>query len=146
MSLSLPLPAAGLLPHEGRMCCIDSLLHEEADSAVVAVTLKAGHALVTDGVLDKAGFIELAAQAAGARQGYVRKKQNLPPGAGLLVGAQDFVFFEDAYLGDTLEISVHLTGEFRGVSVITASIRRGIDELAAGKLKVFEPSSNFEGQ
>lgn len=145
MPLTLPAPAADLLPHEGRMCCIDTLLHEEGDNAVAAVVLQPGHALVTDGTLDRAGFIELAAQTAGARQGYVRKKKNLPPGAGFLVGAQEFVFAHDAHTGDALEIFVELTGEFRGVSVITASIRRGNEELARGKLKVFEPPSNFGG-
>lgn len=146
MPLSLPAPVADLLPHEGRMRCIDTLVHEEEDNAIAEVTLRPGHALVTNGILDKAGFIELAAQAAGARQGYVRKKKNLPPGAGFLVGAQDFIFAKDAYLGDKLEIFVRLTGEFRGVSVITTSIRRGEEELAFGKLKVFEPPSNFSDE
>ncbi|CAK7039179.1 MAG: hypothetical protein DELT_00707 [Desulfovibrio sp.] len=139
MTLSLPAPVSDLLPHEGKMRCIDTLVHEEGDSAVAEVTLNPGHALVSNGIMDRAGFIELAAQTAGARQGYVRKKRNLPPGPGFLVGAQDFVFFTDAYEGDTLEIFVRLTGEFQGVSVVAASVRRGGEELAAGKLKVFEP-------
>lgn len=142
MPLFLPAPVGDLLPHEGRMRCIDTLLHEEGSSAVAAVTLKPGHALVTGGVLDRAGFIELAAQAIGARQGYVRKKRHLLPGAGFLVGAQSFAVFQDAREGDTLEIFVQRIGEFRGVSVIAASVRRNGEEIAAGRLKVFEPSSN----
>ena len=141
----LPVNASDFLPHQGFMCCIDTLVEEEGDHATAVVTLREGHALVTRGVLDRPGFIELAAQAAGARQGYVRLKRGLGLGPGFLVGAQDFIFKADAVTGDTLAIIVRLTGEFRGVSVVVASICRGEEELACGKLKVYEPPAQTDG-
>ncbi|MDR3073557.1 MAG: hypothetical protein LBV01_02380 [Deltaproteobacteria bacterium] len=140
MERSLPADVASLLPHQGRMRCIDMLLEENGDRAVAGVTLREGHALLTDGILDRAGFIELAAQAAGARQGYVRLGMGLGPGPGFLVGAQDFCFLKDARVGDDLTIAIRLTGELHGLSVVVVSVHRGSEELASGKLKLYEPS------
>lgn len=139
MQTQLPVNAVDLLPHKGRMCCIDRLVEENDEYAVAEVTLGDGHALVTNGVLDRAGMIELAAQTAGARHGFAARRAGRDSGPGFLAGAQDFVFLSDARAGDTLTITVRLVGEFMGMSVVSASIACNGAEIASGKLKVFTP-------
>lgn len=134
-----PFDVGPLLPHAGPMQCIDSLLAWSKRDAAAEVTLTADHALVCDGVLHPSGYVELAAQTAGAMQGYDQYLQDLPPKAGFLVGAQDFVFHGEARIGDTLRVDVAIYAELGDMTVLTASVSRGGALLAEGRLKVFVP-------
>ena len=136
----LPLSAEKLLPHAGPMCCIDTLLASSKTAATAEAVLSPGHSLLRGGVLDGAGYVELAAQTAGAMQGYDQYIQNLPPKPGFLVGAQDFHIREEAREGDVLRIDVSLTAELGEVSVLSAAILRDGGVLAEGRLKVFVPA------
>ena len=135
--MHLPIPAQELLPHKGPMCCIDFLVHVTPAEARGTVTLLPNHVLVHEGELIAAGFIELAAQTAGAMQGYWQKKEHLPVRVGYLVAVQNFSMLQPAYVGDALAISVAVQGELEGVSILVAAIHRHQELLAQGKLKVF---------
>lgn len=135
----LPLDAEALLPHAGPMCCIDTLLASSKKAATAEVTLTPGHSLMRGDVLDGSGYLELAAQTAGAMQGYDQLVQGLPPKPGFLVGAQDFHIHGEARVGDTVRIDVTLTAELAEVSVLSAVVRRDAVVLAEGRLKVFVP-------
>lgn len=128
-----------LLPHSGRMLCIDRLLASSKRDAAAEVTLTADHSLVHDGVLHPAGHVELAAQTAGAMQGYDRYLLGLPPKAGFLVGAQDFVIHNEARVGDTVRVDVSIYAELGEMTVLTARLTRDDAPLAEGRLKVFVP-------
>ena len=136
-----PLDARLLLPHAGSMCCIGRLLSSTGTAAVAEVTLTREHRLVSNGTLDKAGYVELTAQTAGAMQGYTLYRQGLPPKFGYLVGAQDFVFHRAARTGDTLTIRVDTLAELGEVTVLTSSVLLGEEILAEGRLKVFVPET-----
>ena len=135
--MQLPLPAQELLPHRGPMCCIDFLVHVAPAEARATVTLLPTHVLVHAGELIPAGFIELAAQTAGAMQGYWQKKEDLAVRVGYLVAVQNFSMLQPAYAGDTLTISVSVQGELEGISILATAIHRHQELLAQGKLKVF---------
>lgn len=136
---SFPFEARALLPHAGPMCCIDTLLASSKTGATAEVLLAPGHSLLRGETLDGAGYVELAAQTAGAMQGYDLYIQKLPPKPGFLVGVQDFLIHEEARAGDTLRVTVALTAELAEVSVLSAEVFRDGSLLAEGKLKVFVP-------
>ena len=133
----LPLAAMGLLPHAGTMCCIDRLLTSTKTMAVAEVVLEGNHSLLDGDTLAPAGCVELAAQTAGALQGFDRQRQNLPPQHGYLVGAQDFAVCGTATVGDRLEVEVHIEAEFAEVTVLSAKVSRGETVLATGRIKVY---------
>ena len=136
---AFPFDARALLPHEGPMCCIDRLLFSSKTAAVAEADLHPGHSLLTGGALDPAGYVELAAQTAGAMQGYDQRLQGLPPKSGFLVGVQDFALLGAAAAGDTVRMEVAIVAELGSVTVLTAKVFRGESLLAEGRLKVYVP-------
>ncbi|MDR0339869.1 MAG: hypothetical protein LBH65_06290 [Desulfovibrio sp.] len=133
------MDAEQLLPHTGPMCCIDRLLASSKTEALADVLLRPEHSLVCDGLLDPSGYVELAAQSAGAMQGFDQYRQGRPPKFGYLVGVQDFCVHGEARLGDRLEIAVGIEAELAGVTVLTVGIRRDGALLAEGRIKVYVP-------
>ena len=142
-ALPLPIPAAQLLPHQQAMCCIDSLLTCGPDSAQALVHLKDGYIFLNNGILERAAYIELAAQTAGAMQGYLALHSKEQISSGYLVGAQDFTFFADAFAQQTLLITVAAVSAFQNICLVEASIQAEGTLLAQGLLKVFIPSNTF---
>lgn len=141
---TLPARAEALLPHAGRMCCVDSLRSFDEKEALVDVFLRDDHVLLNkDGVLDRAGFVELGAQAAGAMHTAVHAAGNTPPGLAMLAGIQKFTVYADAYAKDRLEITVAVLGELEGMSSLSFRVKREGELLAEGKLKVFMPGPDF---
>ena len=122
------------------MHCIDRLLSSSKTTAVAEADIVPGHSLLTGQILDPAGYVELAAQTAGAMQGYDWHLQNLPLKSGFLVGAQDFSFFGQAVVGDTVRMEVSIVAELGEVTVLSAKVFRSEQLLAEGKLKVFVPT------
>lgn len=142
------MPVEDLLPHAAPMRCIDRLLSASVASAEAEVLLSAGHILLHEGLVTEAGYVEMAAQTAGAMKGYAEKVLGLPVKEGFLAAVQDFSVDETAQEGETLRITVHVLAEISGVSLIEAHIFRVADAqageeqtttLASGKLKVFVP-------
>ncbi|MDR0828120.1 MAG: hypothetical protein LBN33_09665 [Desulfovibrio sp.] len=135
------MEAGRLLPHAGPMCCIERLLSSSRTAAVAEVLLTPRHSLVSDGTLDNAGCVELAAQTAGAMQGYDLYMKGQPPKFGYLAGAQDFIFHAPARAGDLLTIKVTIEAELGEVSVLSSRILRGETLLAEGRIKVYVPEA-----
>jgi predicted hotdog family 3-hydroxylacyl-ACP dehydratase len=138
------MDAGRLLPHEPPMVCIDRLLFASAEQAQTLVCLRPGHILLHNGQLCAAGYVEIAAQSAGAMQGFARLHLGLPAQEGFLAAVQDFVISGRAREGDCLVSTVRLQAEVGGVLLIRAETVRkesdGREELLAkGTLKVFVP-------
>ena len=141
---NFPIPAHTLLLHAPPMLCIDFLLSASDTEAEAEVTLAPGHVLLHQGILTRAGYVELAAQTVGALQGYGERIHNLPVRKGFLATAQGFSVSADALEGDVLRIFVTLITEISGVSLIEGTISRlgkkAVPELLAhGRFKVFVP-------
>jgi predicted hotdog family 3-hydroxylacyl-ACP dehydratase len=128
------------------MVCIDELLCASATQAQARVRLAPDHPLLHDGMLTEAGYVELAAQTAGAMKGYLEKELSLPVREGFLAAAQNFSFHGKALQGDVLRIAVALTARVAELSLLEASVLRedeggGSTLLAGGKLKIFVPEA-----
>lgn len=133
----LPMEAAALLPHTGRMLCVDRLLSRSGGSGVAEAVLVPGHILLAGNALDPAGYVELAAQAAGLVQGHARRTEGREPGMGYLAGVQDFRIVAEARVGDVLRLEITAVAELGNVSVVSAVIFRDGETLAEGTLKVY---------
>jgi predicted hotdog family 3-hydroxylacyl-ACP dehydratase len=128
------------------MICVDELLCASATHAQARVRLSPGHILLHNGMLAESGYVELAAQTAGAMKGYLEKKRNIPVREGFLAAAQNFSFHGKALQGDVLRIAVALTARVAEISLLEASILREEGNgdsllLARGKLKLFIPEA-----
>ncbi|GAB1410787.1 hypothetical protein MASR1M90_19410 [Desulfovibrionales bacterium] len=88
-------------------------------------------------MITPAGYIELAAQTAGALQGYEQLQSSTGPRTGYLVAVQNFEVLAPAYVENILIISVVVQKELEGVSIILAEVLHNGHILAHGKLKVF---------
>jgi len=142
--LLLPIPhrAEQLLPHKKRMCCIDNLIALHDQEAVAEVFLHPEHILLNgEGMLDRCGFIELAAQTAGVLHAAKMDPSGAAPRLAMLTGVQNFIVHADAFAGDKLNIYVSIIGEIVDMSSLLFSIGRGDELLAEGRLKVFMPES-----
>ncbi|MDR2573115.1 MAG: hypothetical protein LBC94_02005 [Desulfovibrio sp.] len=146
--LHFPVPAQDVLPHAPPMLCINALVAASRTTAEAVAHLHSGHILLDGGAVTEAGFIELAAQTAGAMKGYWEKTAGRPIGDGYLAAVGNFTVFGKARLGETLNISIELLTELSDIRLIEAHIRqapcgRGDDAagslLASGKLKLFVP-------
>jgi predicted hotdog family 3-hydroxylacyl-ACP dehydratase len=138
-ALTFPLDAASLLPHAGSMRCLDRLLSSDETAAVAEAVLPPDHCLLHDGAVRPEGFVELAAQTAGAMQGYDRLRQGLAPAPGFLVGVQNFEVSGRILAGDTVRIKVRLEAELGSLSIVAASLFVEDGLVAHGNLKVYVP-------
>lgn len=142
--VSLPADAESLLPHSGRMCCIDSLVAFDEQRATAFVRLVPEHVLLDgQGVLDPCAYIELGAQAAGAMHAANQGLAGTPPELAILAGIQKFTVKGAARAHDSLRIDICLLGELEGMSSLSFSVQREEAVLAEGRLKVFMPGPGF---
>ena len=141
-SLSLPTPAESLLPHSFPMVYIDRLLEAGDDRGLCEVHLTSDHMLLNArGRMDRAGFIELAAQGFATLKGWGFVCQGLPFAIGYLVGVQGFEFQGDACVGDVLLVETVELGVFESFSVVRVMITREGVALAQGKIKLYVPDA-----
>ncbi|BDH44688.1 hypothetical protein TUM12370_07320 [Salmonella enterica subsp. enterica serovar Choleraesuis] len=132
-----PIPAAKYLPHREAMCCIDEILDCRGAAIKAGVTLHSDHVLLTaQGILERSGFIELAAQAGCALMGLSVPEGEMPASA-WLAGVQDFEVVQDAKTNDTLIIDAAITRELAEIRVLDFKITTQNQLLATGSLKVF---------
>lgn len=143
----LPLAADTLLPHKGRMCCIDLLTAFRGTEAETETLLRPEHVLLDrDGRMDPCGFIELAAQSAGAMYGARAAGQS--PGPAMLVSMQKVALLRDARVGDRLRVTVSVLGELEGMISLSFSVRRAAEQvqdrfpLAEGRLTAYLPGAS----
>ncbi|MDR2744880.1 MAG: hypothetical protein LBB66_06790 [Desulfovibrio sp.] len=138
------------MPHALPMLCIDALISVSKTGAEATAFLRSGHILLDIDVISEVGYIELAAQTAGALKGYWDKAAERPIGDGYLAAVQNFTVWGKARLGETLSTSVTLLTELSGVQLIEAEIRRlpkktgqnaACSPLASGRLKLFVPET-----
>lgn len=141
-----PLEAAALLPHKSRMCCIRRLLECSEVAAVAEAELRPGHILLNaDGLMDPCGFIELAAQTAGAMYGEGSAVGSVS--LAMLASLQKVTILHDARVNDVLRITVNVIGELEGILSLQFMIHRqaaGVADrplLAQGRLTAYIPEN-----
>ncbi len=141
-TLSLPAIAAHFLPHDFPMVFIDRLLEANGERGLCEVQLTSAHIFVdAQGLMDRACYVELAAQSVAAVKGWHLACQGAPVSSGFLVGVQAFECLDDAKTGDVLRIETIELGAFDGYTVVRATIIRGDETIAQGKIKLYVPAS-----
>lgn len=141
-TLSLPAKADHFLPHDFPMVFIDRLLEADSERGFCELQLSSAHIFVdAQGLIDRTCYVELAAQCFAAVKGWNLACQGTPFSSGFLVGVQAFECLEDAKLGDVLHIETIELGAFDGYTVVRATIIRGDETIAQGKIKLYVPAS-----
>lgn len=146
--LTQPLEAVALLPHKSRMCCIDRLVEFSKVSATAEAKLRPGHILLNaDSIMEPCGFIELAAQTAGAMYGASSIAGNVS--LAMLTSLQKVTILNDARLNDVLRITVNVIGELEGILSLQFMIHRQNSDatdmplLAQGRLTAYVPQDTL---
>ena len=144
-TLSLPAKADEFLPHAFPMVFIDRLLEAEDERGLCELRLTSAHIFVdAQGRMDRACYVELAAQSFAAVKGWKFARQGESFSSGYLVGVQAFECLDDARIGDLLQVETIELGAFDGYTVVCATINRGGETIAKGKIKLYVPASETQ--
>ena len=144
-TISLPAKADHFLPHAFPMVFIDRLLEAEDERGLCELQLTSAHIFVdAQGRMDRACYVELAAQSFAAVKGWKFACLGEPFSSGYLVGVQAFECLDDASIGDLLHIETMELGGFDGYTVVRATINRGGKTVAEGKIKLYVPASETQ--
>jgi predicted hotdog family 3-hydroxylacyl-ACP dehydratase len=140
--VSLPAKADHFLPHAFPMVFIDRLLEADGERGLCDLQLTSAHIFVdSQGRMDRTCYVELAAQSFAAVEGWKLVCQGARFSSGFLVGVQAFECLDDARIGDLLQIETIELGGFDGYTVVRATINRGEETIAQGKIKLYVPAS-----
>lgn len=141
-TISLPAKASRFLPHEFPMVFIDSLLEADNERGLCELRLTPAHIFIdAQGHMDRACYVEFAAQSFAAVKGWNLARRGAQFSSGFLVGVQAFECLDDASIGDVLQIETIELGAFDGYTVVHAVVSRGGEAVAQGKIKLYAPSS-----
>lgn len=139
-ALSLPIAAAGILPHRAPLLLIERLVAWEELAATAEACLAPESPFADgEGLLDPVVMIELMAQTYAALRGYDDLLHGRPVGKGLLVGARQVLLSGAARAGERLVVAVRAVGVFEGFALVEGEVRRGAAVLAAGSIKLYNP-------
>ncbi|SHN61832.1 Predicted 3-hydroxylacyl-ACP dehydratase, HotDog domain [Desulfovibrio litoralis DSM 11393] len=140
--ITLPVQAVQVLPHRNSMCCIDTLVACDENSATALVCLNDDFIFIEGKHLNPAAYIELAAQTAGAMMGFLAQAQGRSPLEGFLVGVQNFTIHHIASVNDILTIKVLINSVFEQITVLEFQIYKDNILCAEGNIKVYLPNTS----
>lgn len=135
--MMLPAPVGGMIPQQAPMQVVDRLISVGERVAVVETTVRPDSPFVNeDGVLARAIYLELIAQAAATMNGFQTAHQR---GAieGFLIGARNLDVRAAAKVGDVLSTRVFKASRYGDFGVIEGRVLRGEELLACGEIKVW---------
>ena len=93
----------------------------------------------SDGTLDTAAYIEMAAQTVAAMRGFTERESNKTPLGGYLLGAKKFNIYTGAKVGDWVFVEVFKETSFGDFNIIGGIIRdQSGNVLAEGEIKIYE--------
>lgn len=127
-----------LLPQQEPFVMVERLVHYDAENTVTLTTILSTNLFVTDdGVLSAEGLIENIAQTCAARIGYVNKyilRRGIQIG---FIGSVRHFFVERLpRVGEQIRTSVHIEQEVFGMTLATATVCVGEEELAQTEIKI----------
>jgi predicted hotdog family 3-hydroxylacyl-ACP dehydratase len=138
--LVLPIDAELLVPHRRPVCMIDRLVEYRDESGVVEAFIRSENILVgEDGVLDRAAYMELIAQAFAAYKGYRDQLHEKPVKKGFLVVVKQMECKGEAFLGDLLKINVTTISEVGDFTIAEGTVTRNDEVIASGGLTLWIP-------
>ncbi|MCB5188046.1 hotdog family protein [Methylobacillus caricis] len=135
-------PIQDLLLHSGDMVMLERILSVDDEQTLAECIPQAG-AWYADHAGNMPAWIgiELMAQAIAAHVGLLKRRQNLPPKQGVLLGTRSYKAQVAAFAANqVLHIKVALAyRDDSGLGAYDCSISNNTGELVNATLKVFEP-------
>jgi len=143
--IRLPCSAAAFAPQELPMLLVDRLVSVGDGEAVAEATVRPDMPFVDrEGRLDNVAHLEMMAQTVAVYHGFQCHGRTPAAPCGMLLGARDFAIHGEARVGDLLRIEIRHTTSFGAYSVLSGTITRNGETLAAGELKVWEKTAGPE--
>jgi predicted hotdog family 3-hydroxylacyl-ACP dehydratase len=126
-----------LLPQQEPFVMIGSLTYFDEVKTVTETTISADNIFVDDGHFSASGLIENVAQTCAARIGFVNK---YIMGNGITIGVigavRKLVINGLPAVGQTIETTVEIVSEVFGMTLATAKVTCGGEELLSTEIKI----------
>ncbi|MBN2492568.1 MAG: SPASM domain-containing protein [Planctomycetes bacterium] len=133
----LPCGVAGVVPHQKPMRLVETLVSIGERNAVVELVVpEDGPFIAASGVLERAAYPEIVAQAAAAWNGFKSRRHDGLP-RGYLLGIKRFRFDGAARAGDRLVVSLFKVARFGDFGIMEGKVSKGTHVLARGEIKVW---------
>jgi radical SAM protein with 4Fe4S-binding SPASM domain len=130
----LPCSCEGLVPHAKPIRMVEQLV-STGNTAVVRLTVRPDNPyLNAAGVLERAVYPEIAAQATAACDAFRHSGKVRP---GFLAQVSRIDFSSDAKIGETLDVTITEKDIFESWTIIGFTIDCGLRPVAAGDLKLY---------
>ncbi len=130
-------PPEAFIPHRPPILCVDEIVEMEEERVVCAGLVQAGpHAPA--GEMWEEGLIEGLAQAAAVLHGAQRRRRDLPPVLGMLVGIRGFAVRRRARAGERVRYAVELVRRLAPFTLLSGVASVGEEVLARGELKFYQ--------
>lgn len=130
-----------LLPQRTPMVMVDGILSCREDRIETFLKVGKDNVFLTDGRLSEAGMMEMVAQTAAARTGWLLKHGNPGPSGPAPVGVigqiRNFVFRLLPPAGSEIRAEVTVSYDFGQSSVIYGKVFLGDQVCAEGEMKIF---------
>lgn len=131
---TLPIAAAGFIPHQAPMQLIDSL--DEIGEKIFVSSVKIApdnQFLSSEGEMAESAYIEMIAQTMAAGNNFREQSKS----GGMLAGVKDFLVHGSCRAGDKLKIICTKKIKFDNWSVIYGKVYRENELIAEGELKIW---------
>lgn len=139
----MPLDVAGLIPHQGAMCLLDSVEDWSQDRIVCLATShrRSGHPLRDNRGLRALCAIEYGAQAIAAHAGLLGRSAGSRPGIGYLAALRDVVISLESLDGieAPLRIDAQVVLRQGNGHIYEIAVTAGARTIMTGRLSVMVP-------
>lgn len=126
-----------LLPQQEPFIMVEKLVHYDSENTITLTTIHSSNIFVTDGALSAEGLIENIAQTCAARIGYVNKyilRRGIQ--IGFIGSVRHFSVERLPRVGEQIRTSVHIEQEVFGMTLATATVCVGEEQLAQTEIKI----------
>ena len=138
---SLPYPAADIIPQQGKMQMVDTLVRLGDKKGYVEAEIKSGSPFVDEnGVASESIFLELIAQSLAAINGFYALENGITNGMGFIIGAKKIKNYGLVKVGDKLTIEVKRDVDLGDFGIVYGKVFHNDKLIAEGELKVFGKS------
>ena len=130
-----------VIPHRGTMLLVDRVVHWDAETVAVELTVPADSPFHVDGGVPGYVGVEYMAQAVACWAGCQARERGEPPPLGFLLGSRRYACAVPLFSsGQSLRVEARreILGE-NGLGVFACRILAADRELATANVSVFEP-------
>lgn len=129
--------AAALIPQQPPFVMIDRLLECDEVRTKTDTQVRAENIFVKNGEFREPGLIEIIAQTAAARVGWLARLQNQPVPVGYIGAVNALEIFALPAVGEVLEAEIKIETQIFDVTLVSGEIRCRNAVVARCKLKIF---------